>query len=54
MQISLSDIVLSLVEPIAIPCHEDTAPLAFGFRLNYEGFGSFIVELLTEVLTVGG
>lgn len=53
MQIPLSHIVLSLNDPVAVARQKDAFSLALRFRLDYEGFGPLVVELVLETFRIG-
>jgi len=53
VEVPLSDVVLTLDNPVAIPREEDTLALTLRFRLDNKSFGPFLVELFPKVLRIG-
>ena len=54
MQVSLSYVVLTADQPVAVACEEDATALALLLGLDDEGFAALVVELFFEVLLVCG
>ena len=54
MQVSLSDIVLTCLEPFKVSRQENSLALATGFGLHNEGFCFLIIKLGFKILSILG